>query len=121
MEPKKKCKHRLRRHMSVRSRISGTAERPRLCVFRSLQHIYAQVIDDVQGRTLAAASTVEKELRQKLARTRSMDAAKAVGELIAKRAKEKGIQFIVFDRNWYKYHGKVKALADAVRAGGLKF
>jgi len=121
MDTKKKEKHRRRKHMSVRSRVSGTAERPRLCVYRSLKHIYAQVIDDGGGRTLAAASTLEKEMRQKLTRPKSSDAAKLVGELLARRALELGIRQVVFDRSWFRYHGRIKALADAARAGGLKF
>ncbi|MBN1808616.1 MAG: 50S ribosomal protein L18 [Planctomycetes bacterium] len=121
MDPKKKNAHRCRKHRGVRSKIRGTADRPRLSVFRSLNHVYAQVIDDEQGKTIAAASTVEKEMRQKLAKTRSMEAARMVGELVARRAREKGVVQVVFDRGWYKYHGRVMALADAVRAGGLKF
>ena len=121
MDAKKKRDHRIKKHLSVRSRISGNAERPRLCVFRSMKHIYAQVINDEIGCTIVAASTVDKELRTKLTNTKSSEAAKVVGETIARRALEKGVEQVVFDRSWYKYHGRVKLLADAARAIGLKF
>ena len=105
----------------MRKDINGTEARPRLSVFRSNQHIYAQIIDDTKGCTLAAASTAEKEVRAKLDSTANVEAAKAVGELIAKRAADKGIETVVFDRGGFLYHGKIKALADAAREAGLKF
>ncbi len=112
---------RLVRHRRIRKKISGTPERPRLSVYRSEKHIYAQIIDDVNGRTIVAASTVEKVLREKLQKTWNVDAAKEVGKLIAERAIAKGINDVVFDRGGFKYHGRVKALADAAREAGLKF
>ncbi|OUM95067.1 MAG: 50S ribosomal protein L18 [Thermobacillus sp. ZCTH02-B1] len=116
-----KNKARLKRHLRIRKKISGTAERPRLSVFRSAKHIYAQLIDDEKGITLASASTLDKELRGKIANGGNVEAARQVGELIAKRAKAKGIDKVVFDRGGYLYHGRVKALADAAREGGLEF
>ncbi len=110
---------RRRRHFRVRKKISGTADRPRLSVFRSSGHIYAQAIDDVNGRTLAAASTMEKELRA--GGTGNVEAAKKVGRLVAERAKAAGITSVVFDRGGFHYHGRVAALADAAREAGLKF
>ncbi|HOA16803.1 MAG TPA: 50S ribosomal protein L18 [Fervidobacterium sp.] len=113
---------RLMRHKRLRKRISGTPERPRLSVYRSEKHIYAQIIDDTKGVTLVAASTVEKELRDKLnQKTWNVQAAKEVGKIIAERATAKGIKEIVFDRGGYKYHGRIKALADSARESGLKF
>ena len=113
---------RLMRHKRLRKRISGTPERPRLSVYRSEKHIYAQIIDDTKGVTLVAASTVEKELREKLnQKTWNVQAAKEVGKIIAERATAKGITEIVFDRGGYKYHGRIKALADSARESGLKF
>jgi len=109
-----------RRQARVRKKISGTPERPRLVVFRSLKHVYAQVIDDTSGRTLAAASSLDPELRGRDLGTRT-EAAKEVGQLVAKRALEKGITKVVFDRAGYKYHGVVASLADAARSGGLEF
>ena len=109
---------RLKRHARVRGKISGTAARPRLAVFRSLNHISAQVIDDVKGVTLAAASSVEKDFGMTGG---NKAAARKVGELIAKRAAEKGITEVVFDRGGYVYHGRVKALAEGAREGGLQF
>ncbi|MBQ9937483.1 MAG: 50S ribosomal protein L18 [Oscillospiraceae bacterium] len=111
-------KARLKRHARVRSKVSGTADCPRLDVFRSAKHIYAQVIDDVKGVTLVSASTVEKDFG---AYGGNKEAAKKVGELIAKRALEKGIENVVFDRGGYIYHGRVKELAEGAREGGLKF
>ena len=111
-------KARLVRHKRVRAVISGTPERPRLCVFRSAQHIYAQIIDDVAGKTIASASTVEKDFT---AYGGNKDAAKKVGLLIAERAKAAGVETIVFDRGGYVYHGRVQALAEGAREGGLKF
>jgi len=101
--------------------MQGTPEKPRLCVFRSLNHIYAQVIDDVHHNTLVAASTLEPELKNSTEGTSSMDKAKAVGAAIAAKALAQGISEVVFDRNGYKYHGKIAALADAAREAGLKF
>ena len=109
---------RVKRHYRVRNKISGTTERPRLNVFRSAKHIYAQIIDDVNGVTLAAASSVEKEFKGS---TGNKEEAKKVGMLIAERAKEKGITDVVFDRGGYVYHGRVKELAEGAREGGLKF
>lgn len=109
---------RTRRHKRVRNKISGTAERPRLCVFRSNTNIYAQIIDDVAGNTIVSASTLDKEVKTKKANS---EAAKEVGALIAKRAKENKIVDVVFDRSGYVYHGVVKDLADAAREGGLNF
>jgi len=101
--------------------VKGRPERPRLNVFRSLRHIYAQVIEDTTGRTLASASTLSPEIKGSLSSSGNIEAAKKVGELIARRCLEKGIQKVVFDRNGYLYHGRVKALAEAARAGGLIF
>lgn len=109
---------RLRRHTRVRGKITGTVQRPRLNVYRSLNHIYAQIIDDVKGVTLVAASSVEKDFGMAGG---NKEAAKKVGELIAKRAAEKGITEVVFDRGGYIYHGRVKELAEGAREGGLKF
>ena len=109
---------RVRRHIRVRRKISGTAECPRLCVFRSNSNLYVQVIDDVQGKTLVQASTLDKEIKNKKA---NIEAAKEVGALIAKRAIEKKIDTVVFDRGGYIYHGVVKQLAESAREGGLKF
>ena len=109
---------RERRHARVRTKISGTAECPRLCVYRSNTGIYAQIIDDVKGNTLAAASTLDKEVKTKAS---NIESAKEVGALIAKRASKAGIKAVVFDRGGYQYHGKVKALAEAAREGGLEF
>ena len=114
-------KARAKRHKRVRSKISGTASCPRLCVFRSTSNIYAQIIDDSVGNTLVAASTVEKAVKAELEHTNDTDAAAYVGTLIAKRALEKGIEEVVFDRGGFIYQGKVQALADAAREAGLKF
>lgn len=116
-----KNKMRLKRHLRVRKKISGTAERPRLSVYRSEKHIYAQLIDDVKGVTLAAASTLDKELRGQIDNGGNVEAARKVGELIAKRGIEKGITKVVFDRGGYLYHGRIQALADAAREAGLQF
>jgi large subunit ribosomal protein L18 len=110
---------RKKRHARVRAKLSGTAARPRLNVFRSNKHLYAQLIDDMSGVTLASASTMEKDLN--LESTSNLDAAKLVGELVAKRAVEKGITAVVFDRGGYLYHGRIQALADAARENGLQF
>ena len=109
---------RQRIHKRIRSRVSGTQERPRLAVFRSLNHIYAQVIDDAAGHTLVAAASTEKTLKGKGG---NLDGAKLIGKTVAQRAKDKGITKVVFDRGGYLYHGRVKALADAARAAGLEF
>lgn len=109
---------RARRHARVRRKISGTAERPRLCVYRSNTNLYVQVIDDVAGKTLVSASTLDKEVKTKYA---NKEAAKEVGALIAKRALEKNIKDVVFDRGGYIYHGVIKELAEAARNGGLNF
>jgi large subunit ribosomal protein L18 len=110
---------RKKRHARVRAKLSGTAARPRLNVFRSNKHLYAQLIDDMGGVTLASASTMEKGLN--LESTSNVEAAKLVGELVAKRAVEKGITAVVFDRGGYLYHGRIQALADAARENGLQF
>jgi large subunit ribosomal protein L18 len=114
-------KGRERRKQRIRRKISGTAERPRLSVFRSAKHIYAQVIDDVSGQTLAFASTLSKDLREKLSEDDKSAAAKKVGVLIAQQCKDKNISRVVFDRNGYLYHGRVVALATGAREGGLEF
>ena len=113
-----KNKSRQKRHLRVRNHISGTAERPRLNVFRSLSNIYAQVIDDIHGVTLVSASTMDKDFKNYGG---NIEAAKAIGEAVAKRALEKGIKEVVFDRGGYVYHGRVAALAEAAREAGLKF
>lgn len=112
---------RYRRHQRVRAKVVGTSTHPRLCVFRSLNHIYAQIIDDSKGNTLAAASTLDPEIKTETDSKVKIERAKLVGTLVAKRALGQGIEQVVFDRGGYKYHGRVKALADAAREGGLKF
>jgi large subunit ribosomal protein L18 len=112
---------RKRKHERVRSKVSGTAERPRLCVFRSLSQIYAQVIDDTTGRTLVSASSLDKEIKNTLAFAGNVEGAKAVGTLVAQRALANGIETVVFDRGGYLYHGRVAALAESAREAGLKF
>jgi large subunit ribosomal protein L18 len=112
---------RQRVHERVRMTVSGTAERPRLCVYRSLDHIYAQVIDDRAGKTLASASSADKDTKKNLKGGGNVAAAKVVGKAVADRAKAQGISKVVFDRGGYKYHGRVKALADAAREAGLQF
>ena len=112
---------RHRRHKRIRRKVSGTRERPRLNVFRSLGHIYAQVIDDVEGHTLVAASTIDDEVRPRIDGLSKTEQARVVGEAVAERALEQGIDKVVFDRGGYKYHGRVKALAEAARDKGLKF
>jgi large subunit ribosomal protein L18 len=119
--PMDRASERRRIHKRIRSKISGSSARPRLCVFRSLKYIYAQVIDDAQGKTLAAASTGEKELRGDLKNTGNIEASKLLGKKIAERAKAKGIETVVFDRGGYVYHGRIKAVAEAARESGLKF
>jgi large subunit ribosomal protein L18 len=112
---------RVRRHARVRAKIKGTPSRPRLCVFRSLNHVYAQVIDDTAGHTLAAASTIDPELRSKLDGKAKTERSAFVGTLIASRTLNQGVTQVAFDRGGRKYHGRVKALAEAARKGGLKF
>ena len=112
---------RVKKHMRIRNRFSGTAERPRLAVFRSNNHMYAQIIDDTVGNTLVSASTLEKEVKAELTKTNNVDAAAYLGTVIGKRAVEKGIKKVVFDRGGFIYHGKIAALADAAREAGLEF
>ncbi|MDA3128933.1 50S ribosomal protein L18 [Aliibacillus thermotolerans] len=119
MSKPEKYEKRKKRHLRIRQTVKGTAERPRLNVFRSSKHIYAQLIDDVKGETIVAASTLENDVN--VNHGGNKEAAKKVGELIAKRAVEKGYESVVFDRGGYVYHGRVKALADAARENGLKF
>jgi large subunit ribosomal protein L18 len=121
MAKKSRAIARTRRHSRVRKNLLGSAERPRLNVFRSLSGIYAQVIDDQAGNTLVSASTVDRDLREKLKGMKKADQAKLVGQTVAERAKSKGIQAVVFDRGGYRYSGRVKALADGAREGGLQF
>ena len=121
-QSKRKAWRRERAHLRVRARVSGTAERPRLSVYKSLRFVYAQLIDDLQGITLTAASSLEPTLKSQLGKsTGNLDAAKLVGATIAERAKERGIERVVFDRSGYVYHGKVKALAESAREKGLDF
>lgn len=115
-----KKESRQNRHMRIRKKISGTGETPRLCIYTSLQHIYAQIIDDEQGVTLVTASTLDKDMGDLASKT-NIDAAKRVGSSIAEKAKAKGITYVVFDRNGRQYHGRVSALADAARENGLVF
>lgn len=118
---KSRTQVREKKHMKLRNRFAGTAERPRLCVYRSNMHIYAQIVDDDAQKTLVSASTVQKDIKAELDRTNDVAAAAYVGKVIAERAKEAGITEVVFDRGGYVYHGKVKALADAAREAGLEF
>jgi large subunit ribosomal protein L18 len=113
--------HRRRVHDRVRTKVSGTPERPRLCVYRSLDHIYTQVIDDRSGKTLVSASSLDSETKKNLKGGGNIAAAKVIGKAVAERAKAAGITKVVFDRGGYKYHGRVKALADAAREAGLQF
>jgi len=112
---------RLRRHIRVRKRVDGSTERPRLAIFRSNVHIYAQIIDDTVGRTLAAASTVEKQLAAAITGKTKTEQARAVGQAVAERARSAGVTKVVFDRGGFKYHGRVQALAEAAREAGLSF
>ena len=121
MAAENRSQSRQRRHIRVRTKVHGTAVRPRLNVYRSLHHIYAQVIDDDAGHTLASASTLDKSLRDDLSALETKDQAKAVGKAVAERAKARGIETVVFDRGGYPYHGQVKALAEGSREGGLVF
>ena len=118
---KSKAALREKKHMRLRNRLSGTAERPRLAVFRSNNHMYTQIIDDTVGNTLVSASTLEKEIKAELEKTNDVDAAAYVGKIVAKRAIEKGITEVVFDRGGFLYHGKIEALAEAAREAGLVF
>jgi len=118
---KERRNNRLRRHRRVRKRVFGTPERPRLAVYRALRHVYAQIIDDTAGRTLASASTLSPEIREGLPNSGNCDAARAVGKRLAEKALAHGIRAVVFDRGGFKYHGRIKALADAARDGGLVF
>jgi large subunit ribosomal protein L18 len=121
MADKSSLEARQRRHERIRRHLHGTADRPRLNVFRSLDHIYVQVIDDDLGNTLVAASTIDPELREQLSGLNKSQQATRVGQLVARRALDKGLKKVVFDRGGYPYHGRVKALADGARDGGLEF
>ena len=121
MANKSRAVARERRHSRVRKNLTGSVERPRLNVFRSLSGIYAQVIDDQAGRTLVSASTVDRDLREKMNGLKKAEQAKLVGQTVAERAKNQGIQSVVFDRGGYRYSGRIKALADGAREGGLQF
>jgi len=115
-------KRRIRRKKRVRKKVFGTPDRPRLSVYRSLKHIYAQIIDDTKGHTLVSCSTLSPELREEIkGKTKNKEAAKKVGLLLARKALEKGIKKVVFDKGYFKYHGRLKALADGAREGGLEF
>ena len=118
---KSRSEVRVNKHRKLRNRLSGTAECPRLAVFRSNNHMYAQIIDDTVGKTLVSASTVDKEVKAELEKTNNVDAAAYVGTVVAKRALEKGIKEVVFDRGGFIYQGKIQALADAAREAGLEF
>ncbi len=118
---KSRTEVRVNKHRRMRSRLAGTAERPRLAVFRSNNHMYAQIIDDTVGNTLVAASTLQKDVKAELEKTNNVDAAAYLGTVIAKKALEKGIKTVVFDRGGFIYQGKIKALADAAREAGLEF
>lgn len=117
----RKTVNRVARHARVRNKVTGTPERPRLNVFKSNANVYAQIIDDVHGVTLASASTLDADVKKDLESCKSVEAAKAVGEAVAKKALDKGIKTVVFDRSGYIYHGKVAALAEAAREAGLEF
>ena len=121
MAKKSKAEKRQTRHARVRRHISGTPERPRRCVFRSARHIYAQVIDDTTGNTIVAASTMDKDIKEQADYTGNKAAARLVGNSVAKKAQEKGIEEVAFDRGGFLFHGRVKELADGAREGGLKF
>ena len=117
----KKTESRNRRHRRVRAKVKGTPQRPRLNVYRSLENIFAQVIDDVDGKTLVSASTIDKEVAKQIGEKNKVDSAKVVGKILAERAKGAGITAVVFDRGGYRYHGRVAALAEGAREGGLEF
>jgi large subunit ribosomal protein L18 len=112
---------RARRHDRVRASVTGSPDRPRLNIFRSLMHIYAQVIDDSTGHTLVSASTIDADVRAQMTGKKKAEQAKLVGQIVAQRAKDKGVSKVVFDRGGYRYHGRVKAVADGAREGGLEF
>jgi large subunit ribosomal protein L18 len=116
-----KIELRERRHLRVRKKVNGTQDRPRLTVYKSLNHMYAQIIDDTTGHTIVSASTLEKEMRQSQSHNGNVKSAKLVGDVIAKRAKDKGILKVVFDKGGFKYHGRVEAVAQAAREAGLEF
>ena len=118
---KSRAEVRIKKHNRMRNRFAGTAERPRLCVFRSNNHMYAQIIDDTVGNTIVSASTLEKDVKSEIEKTNNVDAAAYLGTVIAKRAIEKGIKTVVFDRGGFIYQGKVAALAEAAREAGLEF
>jgi large subunit ribosomal protein L18 len=121
MAEKTRSEARIRRHARVRKNVQGTLQCPRLCVFRSLSEIYAQVIDDAEGHTLASASTIDQELRGQMKDLKKSEQAKLVGKMVAERAKSKGVKAVVFDRGGFKYSGRVKSLAEGAREGGLEF
>jgi large subunit ribosomal protein L18 len=121
MAPNSRAEARERRHVRVRKAVFGTTSRPRMSIFRSASEIYAQVIDDVDGRTLVSASSIDTELRKKSKGKKKIDQARMVGKAVAERAKSKGIDAVVFDRGGFRYTGRVKALADGAREGGLQF
>lgn len=121
MRPEKKTEQRKKRHRRVRRKVFGTAQRPRLCVSRSLRHLHVQVINDDQGHTVVSASTVEKEFREGRQSLKNSGAARELGAVIARRARQHGVTRVVFDKSGYRYHGRLKALADAIREAGLKF
>ncbi len=121
MASKSKEQGRKSRHFRIRKRVSGTAERPRLCVFRSASHIYAQVIDDDEGRTVASASSLEEEFKGHKGHRGNVRMAQLIGEAVGRKAREKGVAKVVFDRGGYLYHGRVKALAEGAREAGLEF
>ena len=121
IKKKSRSANRVKKHLRIRNRFSGTAERPRLAVFRSNNHMYAQIIDDTVGKTLCAANTLQKDVKAELEKTNDVEAAAYVGKVIAERALALGIKKVVFDRGGYIYHGKVQALADAAREAGLEF
>ncbi len=119
--PKDRASERRRIHKRIREKISGNLNRPRLCIYRSLKYLYVQIVDDTNGKTLAAASTAEKDVRGELKQGGNIEASKLLGKAIAQRAKAKGIEAVVFDRGGYLYHGRIKAVAEAARESGLKF
>ncbi len=121
MAEKSRSASRVRRHLRVRKKVSGTVECPRLSVFRSVNEIYAQVIDDIDGNTLVSASSIDTELRAKMVGLKKIEQAKLIGKAVAERAKIKGIESVVFDRGGFRYTGRIKAVADGARDGGLKF
>ena len=121
MAKKSRNAQRLRRHTRVRKKVSGSSDRPRLNIFRSLNHIYAQVIDDTAGQTIVAASTLDDDLKPQMKGLKKVEQAALVGTAIAEKSKEKGVTTVIFDRGGYKYHGRVKSLAEAAREAGLKF